>query len=494
MSLLKYKSLPADPGRGSPIHQWGAINAWRLGDHWTVEVDVPLSDLESVDAEAIDRGRLASVKAHRLSDGSLPPIELAVWPDGSSWIVDGNHRLVDARQARLPSIRTIFTWVAPKTKNPPRRPRSRVSPRSLDLNRNGFPWPVRTECFHATSATKEILKTGFLTREQGAPEALGGRWKRSVSLTLSLPRAVSIALGLETLILGASKRMSCVELLERLVREVPGGIPDGLVSGYDLQDVVFAAQKAGVKDPAEGLFPVFERLDQGWDVVAFLEHGEIPVGAEQIGHRSWLVPPGLSAGFEYVTDFRKAFFETYRSVLHWASNAKEAFNPHFTGTDMAALAKKDPAAVGVISSRCMIPRVCTDARGAVRLGYATHDEMKARPEVVNMLQSAEISCQAALEGGSEYDVERGRTPLGLHRWHDPKIGGYAIDDSGERTKRNTMLFHEREEELIVYATDRIVVDEVALVSALREDLGLGDRITFPWFDDKGVDVRVVRRP
>lgn len=378
--------------------------------------------------------------------------------------------------------------------NPPRR-RGRVTPRSFDLNRNGFPWPVRTECYHATTATKEILKTGFLTREQGAPEALGGRWKRSVSFTLSFPRAASIALGLETLILGASGRMSCVELLERLAVEVPGGIPGGLTSGYDLQDVVFEAQKAGVASPVDALLPVFERIDQGWAAVAFFDEEErasIPSGSEQIGYRTWLVPPGRWAGLEYVTDHRKAFFETYRSVLSWAANAHEAFNPIFTGTDMASLAQKDPGAVGVIVARVMIPRVCTDARGAVRLGYVTREEMKTRPEIANMLQPAEISCQAALEAQDEYDVQRGKTELGLHRWFDPKIGGYTIVDAGERTRRNTMLFHEREEELIVYATDMIVVDEVVYMPELREQLGIGDRITFPWFNDDEVDVRVVR--
>jgi len=42
---------------------------------------------------------------------SLPAIELGVFRDGTAWIVDGNHRLIDARKARLPSVPVTFTFV-----------------------------------------------------------------------------------------------------------------------------------------------------------------------------------------------------------------------------------------------------------------------------------------------------------------------------------------------------------------------------------------------
>lgn len=379
--------------------------------------------------------------------------------------------------------------------NPLQRTRGRATTRIRDLNRNGFPWPVRTECFHATSATREITREGFKTREEGAPEALGGAWTRSVSFTLSLPRAASIALGLEVLIRGATRRMSCVELLRRLAEETPGGIDDGLTSGYDLQDVVWAGEKQGL-GAVKSLLPVFARLDEGWAVVTIfdLEEGgeQPPSGAVRLTERSWICPPGSFSGYRYVTDYRRAFFNTYRSVLSWADHAQQAFNPHFTGTDMEALSKKNSKDVGLILTRLMIPRVCTDARGAVRLGYVSHEEMSRRREIVNMLQAALISCKAALDPKGDYDVERGRSPLDLHRWYDPKIGAYAITEEGERARRNTMLYEDREEELIVYATNRIVVDHVVLIEEARKELELGDRITFPWFDEREVDVRVVR--
>lgn len=383
--------------------------------------------------------------------------------------------------------------VDPGRQNPGIHPRARVRPRTRDLNRNGFPWPIRTECYHATAATREIRNVGFKTREEGAPETLGGRWKKSVSFTLSLPRAASIALGLETLILGASRRMSCSELLMRLLDEIPGAFPDCLIQGNNLQDVVWEGEKHGL-DAVESVFPVFERLDQGWSAVTiFDKDAPAPRDGEPVSPRTWLVPPGDTSGFDYVTDFQKLFFETYRSALYWASveQVRQAFNPHFTGTDMSALGKKDPRSVGVIVAKVAVPRVCTDAQGAVRLGYVDAYEMRERREIVNMLQTAELSCRSALEGGDDYEVERGRRPLDLHRWFAPRIGGYEIVEEGSRGRRDTMLFHNREEELIVFATDRIRVDDVIHMPELRRQLGLGDRITYPWFDDDAVDVRVV---
>lgn len=452
-----------------------------LIDEWTAEI--PLSGLVATQ-ETLSG----------LPSRTRGPIEVARFM-GRDYVIEGHHRCADAARSGKTTIMAHVTEYGELELNPIRRTRGRSKARSLDLNRNGFPWPVRTECYHATSATREIAHEGFKTREEGAPEALGGSWTRSVSFTLSLPRAASIALGLETLIRGATRRMSCVELLERLVEETPDGIQGGLTSGYDLQDVVWSGEKKGL-GPVDSLLPVFERLDDDWAIVTIFgvadKDESPPPGAVRLTERHWLAPPGTYSGYRYVTDCRKAFYETYRNVLSWADHAEQAFNPHFTGTDMDALAKKSPETVGLILARIMIPRVCTDARGAVRLGYATEEEMKNRPEIRSLLQTASLSCRAALDARSDYDIDRGKVPLGLHRWYDPKVGPYKIAEEGERTRRNTMLFEEREEELVVYATDRIAVDHVVLIEEIRRELRLGDRITFPWFDEREVDVRVVR--
>jgi hypothetical protein len=112
----KYRSAPADPDRGSPIHQYGELNAWRVGDYWTVAVDVPLSELAALKPVLQSKSRLASMREARLNGVALPPIEIGVFPDGSGWLMDGNHRLLDARKAGLASVESIFTFAGPQRK------------------------------------------------------------------------------------------------------------------------------------------------------------------------------------------------------------------------------------------------------------------------------------------------------------------------------------------------------------------------------------------
>lgn len=107
----RFRTLPVDEARGNPLHSWGAVHASRLGTYWTVPVEVPLVELTSLRPVLQSRQRVASVRAARLTGKDLPPIELSVYPDGSAWIVDGNHRLIEARQAKLPSLQVTFTFV-----------------------------------------------------------------------------------------------------------------------------------------------------------------------------------------------------------------------------------------------------------------------------------------------------------------------------------------------------------------------------------------------
>ncbi len=107
----KYRDLPRDPHRGNPLHQWGMIHADKLGTYWTIAVEIPLCELASLRPVMADRARVKSVASARASGVELPPIELGVYRDGSAWIVDGNHRLIDARRAGLASLRVIFTFV-----------------------------------------------------------------------------------------------------------------------------------------------------------------------------------------------------------------------------------------------------------------------------------------------------------------------------------------------------------------------------------------------
>jgi hypothetical protein len=107
----KYRSLPADPDRGSPRSAYGPPSYHLVGDYWTVSAIVPLEELNSLRATAIDKARLRSVQQARGEGVWLPPIEIGVFQNGSGWIVDGNHRLVAARRAKDDSVEVVFTFV-----------------------------------------------------------------------------------------------------------------------------------------------------------------------------------------------------------------------------------------------------------------------------------------------------------------------------------------------------------------------------------------------
>jgi hypothetical protein len=107
----RYRHLPADETRGNPLHTWGHVHANKLGSYWTVETRVPLSELAALRPVLQSKARLKSVTAARKEGKPLPALELGIFRDGSAWIVDGNHRLIDARQAKRPSIPVTFTFV-----------------------------------------------------------------------------------------------------------------------------------------------------------------------------------------------------------------------------------------------------------------------------------------------------------------------------------------------------------------------------------------------
>jgi hypothetical protein len=109
--LNRYRQLPADEARGNPLHAWGAVHADKLGSYWTVAVDVLLPELAGLRAVMQSSARLKSVTTARKAGTFLPPIELGVFKNGTAWIVDGNHRLIDARKAPLLSVPVTFTFV-----------------------------------------------------------------------------------------------------------------------------------------------------------------------------------------------------------------------------------------------------------------------------------------------------------------------------------------------------------------------------------------------
>lgn len=107
----RYRDLPVDEALGNPLHAWGSVHADKLGSYWTVVVDVPLTELAGLRPVVQSAARLKSVTSARKEGKFLPPVELGVFKNGMAWIVDGNHRLIDARKARLPCVPVTFTFV-----------------------------------------------------------------------------------------------------------------------------------------------------------------------------------------------------------------------------------------------------------------------------------------------------------------------------------------------------------------------------------------------
>jgi len=107
--FAKYSATPRDDDSPSPKHSVPATQRYRVGDYWTVPVRVPLSELSGVKATAISKDRLKDLGRTR----ALPPVEIALWRSGSYELIDGNHRLVRARQEGNPDIEVRFTFPDP---------------------------------------------------------------------------------------------------------------------------------------------------------------------------------------------------------------------------------------------------------------------------------------------------------------------------------------------------------------------------------------------
>lgn len=106
----KYRDLAVDVAAGSPLQQWGEVHRHLVGDYWTVPVDVPLAELSGLRAVVQDRKRLTSVRRAIEGGAVLPPIEIGVSRSGGGWLVDGNHRLVEARKSGRATISARFTF------------------------------------------------------------------------------------------------------------------------------------------------------------------------------------------------------------------------------------------------------------------------------------------------------------------------------------------------------------------------------------------------
>jgi hypothetical protein len=105
LALPRYRALPRDDGAGRPSRQHGDV-----GSYWTVPVLVPLSELTGLRAIIYNFGRLFRVRTARQKGIALPPIQIGVNRHGHMWLIDGNHRLTEARDSGQQDILARFTF------------------------------------------------------------------------------------------------------------------------------------------------------------------------------------------------------------------------------------------------------------------------------------------------------------------------------------------------------------------------------------------------
>jgi hypothetical protein len=395
------------------------------------------------------------------------------------------------------------------------------------LTRPGFPWPRGTVLYHGTAHGHAIERQGFKTRKQGAPSMTGGGHEQSVSTTLLPQRAAAIALGLDTMARVAKRDLSLSDLVYALDDECPRSTVTAVT---ELADWVRSlGEGPPPSDSRERMYQIMsslDLLDKGWTYVYLwgadtlvVAPYEPPRGSIYLGGSSWLVPPGSPLpttmrqikqqaarrrlSHPQAMQWAKgrsqgahhgrcdAAYRIYKSVLDMAGmSAREAFNPNFIGTDVGALEKVPLHAIGMLELTVDIPHVCADQRGAVRLGYLTHED----PALRDTLATLYSNCNRVLEGDRYGSGDPANEPL-VDSWfsgaRDPRRWeGWTLEQTGTRTPDTTMLYYDGEEEVRIFAPRRIHIERLVSVSELRQRYALGSRLTFPWFDPKTVNIQI----
>ena len=359
-----------------------------------------------------------------------------------------------------------------------------------EWNRDGFPWPPEQPLFHGTASWGLIGSQGFRTRKGGAHKAGGGRHDKSVSLTLSPKRAASFALAFDVLRKGAREEITLVQLLDRLRQEIPHAFPEAITSGYNLQGITI-----GRPAPFNRLRGYFRKIDAGWKCVSSFEEPPTLTGVQWVSGNIYLVPPKMDMGDAFYprnTGSKKdawargrlvhlsreeIFLDTYRSGLTWGSNAQECFNPYLIGTDMKALKRRKATDVGMVVATSSVPRICTDGRGAVDLGYLPYRESQLDPW--------HHDCEVGLEREgddryAQYRLQRRMDlPVTMQNLPHPP---WSVRDEGARDASSAMLYVPNEQEVRIFCTDCIHVEEFVEMPRIRREFEIGDRLTFPWFN------------
>ena len=406
----------------------------------------------------------------------------------------------------------------------------------LTMTRAGFPWPEDTVLYHGTASMDPIREQGFKTRQQHKLQMAGGRHAWSVSFTLLPERAAAIALGLETMARCYRRSMPLVALLDKLREEIPGLTVQDLTMGFELQNATW-----DVKDEGEGMsliYGILEAMDasmiyaklvvpegrepslpQGssvWrrsesyregylDLVVTIPKRSIARLAKEPGVSVYSSTdlPGMARGI-----YSRALQAGNRETIGRMKGLYACFNPFFIGGESGVrfLTRTPMRSFGMIEATVAIPRVCTNAEGAVMLGYVEPGQVYSKTQdghwwgggsVPELLAGNKIRCVDCLERArARDDWDRKRADEACDHslnsgWtRIERIGDARVVDEGSRSPSDTMEFEPGEQEIRVFDTGKIEIRRFVSMRQIRRRFGVGDRITFPWFDEKRRDVRV----
>ena len=341
--------------------------------------------------------------------------------------------------------------------------------------RDGFPWDPSRPAFHATPALRAIMHTALKPRKHVGRHVTGGGSELSVSLTLDARVAMAIALGIDVIRRIVQKKLGWLDLYERLRSECPKGAVEGLrYASYTEADLRHL--NAGYRHFS---FNDMWKVSETWlrcttnpshpsakaPEWAFCSEGKWWGPAEK--HPEEYVNKNAQTGADLV--------HFYRYTLPFAETAHEAYDPFFFMTDVEPFQTLAVEDIGVIETRVHLPRVCTDASGALQLGYLTRESASAHQ---HFLTDEWYSCERAVERHVEGDTSAYAT---MSTWGRPfKMDMWQIADEGRRHPETTMVYYSSMAELRVYDPSKIKIVSAVEIEELREER-LGNRVTYPWF-------------
>jgi hypothetical protein len=349
------------------------------------------------------------------------------------------------------------------------------------FTRNGFPWNPAWPAWHATTALSSILKHGFKTRSEVSVQATGGGTDKAVSLTLDPRVAFAIAVNLEVIRNIGRGVITLRELYLAAQQECPRGLQHVLEYRHQTADDL-EKEIAGLKWLSTSDWLSFNppiRPPGRWDTPpSFAVDPVANVGG-------WWVPlekyPWKYEPWSYHKTKRGYLyheaFEFYKQLLALGEGKKECYNPLFFMSDLDQIAAIPYRDLGVVEVTVDVNHVCLDAQGAWVFGYLTkqgaytwehflHDEQYSCEQVLDRPDSADI-----------YNKDR-------YGWPRDKIGGFDVAQTGDRKRTETMVYLPAMAELRVYAPKKIHVTDAIDVTDVRALTGIGNRITFPYFDTR----------